>query len=118
MLTRPAILCATFLLTAAATVAMSTSCAQPVINCTSAHGQFAAELAAAIYIQWRDRIAFDIRGGLAAIEDVVRRDVHQRDIEGRGGAGNLGRRFGIDAPGEFGLGPVDAARWTPTPRSL
>lgn len=33
----------TFLLATAGTVAFTTSCAQPVINCTSAHGYFAAE---------------------------------------------------------------------------
>lgn len=43
MLNRTSILCTSFLLTASATVVLSTSCAQPVINCTSAHGAFAAE---------------------------------------------------------------------------
>jgi hypothetical protein len=43
MLTRPAILCISFLLATAGTVVFTTSCAQPVINCTSAHGAFAAE---------------------------------------------------------------------------
>ncbi|NVB36275.1 hypothetical protein G6O69_00425 [Pseudenhygromyxa sp. WMMC2535] len=43
MLTRPTILCATFLLATSATVALTTSCAQPLLNCTSAHGYFAAE---------------------------------------------------------------------------
>jgi hypothetical protein len=43
MLTRPTILCVTFALAAAGTVVLTTSCSQPVINCTSAHGPFAAE---------------------------------------------------------------------------
>ncbi len=43
MLTRPTILVITFVLTAAGTVAFTTSCAQPLMNCTSAHGKFAAE---------------------------------------------------------------------------
>ena len=43
MLTRPTILCMSFLLATAGTVVLTTSCAQPVINCTSAHGYFAAE---------------------------------------------------------------------------
>ena len=36
-------LCITFVFATAAAVAVTTSCAQPVINCTSAHGAFAAE---------------------------------------------------------------------------
>jgi hypothetical protein len=43
MPTRSAVLCITFALATAGTVATTTSCAQPVLNCTSAHGYFAAE---------------------------------------------------------------------------
>lgn len=43
MLTRPTILCMTFLLSAASTVAFTTSCAQPLLNCGSAYGYYAAE---------------------------------------------------------------------------
>lgn len=43
MLTRATILTMTFALTAASTVAFTTSCAQPIMNCTGAHGYFAAE---------------------------------------------------------------------------
>lgn len=42
-LIRPTILFVTFALSTAGTVAFTTSCTQPVINCTSAHGHFAAE---------------------------------------------------------------------------
>jgi hypothetical protein len=43
MLTRPTILCLTFSLSAVSTVAFTTSCTQPLMNCTSAFGAFAAE---------------------------------------------------------------------------
>lgn len=43
MLSRTTILCATFLLSTAATVAFTTSCAQPLPNCGAAHNYFAAE---------------------------------------------------------------------------
>lgn len=43
MLTRPTILCTSFVLSAVATVAFTASCAQPVINCAAGHGAFAAE---------------------------------------------------------------------------
>jgi hypothetical protein len=43
MLTRPTILCITFALAVLGTVALSTSCTQPVPNCASAYGSFAAE---------------------------------------------------------------------------
>jgi hypothetical protein len=43
MLTRPTILCITFAVTVIGTAALSTSCTQPVPNCASAYGSFAAE---------------------------------------------------------------------------
>ncbi|PRQ03293.1 hypothetical protein ENSA5_17300 [Enhygromyxa salina] len=43
MLTRSIMLSTSFAFAAAATVAFGASCAQPVLNCTSAHGAFAAE---------------------------------------------------------------------------
>ncbi|MFO7562943.1 MAG: hypothetical protein R6X02_09905 [Enhygromyxa sp.] len=43
MTTRPIVLCITFTLTAAVTLIGATSCSQPDINCTSAHGRYAAE---------------------------------------------------------------------------
>jgi hypothetical protein len=43
MLTRTAILCMTFSVSTIATVALTTSCAQPLLNCSSAFGTYAAE---------------------------------------------------------------------------
>jgi hypothetical protein len=43
MLSRPTILCITFSLSAAGTIAFTTSCAQPLVNCSSAFGRYAAE---------------------------------------------------------------------------
>jgi hypothetical protein len=43
MLSRTTILCASFLLSTVATVAFTTSCAQPLPNCIAAHNYFAAE---------------------------------------------------------------------------
>ncbi len=43
MLMRPSLLCLGFAVSTAATVALTTSCTQPAINCTSAQGPFAAE---------------------------------------------------------------------------
>lgn len=43
MRTRAVILCISFALATVGTIVVTTSCAQPVINCTSAHGAFAAE---------------------------------------------------------------------------
>lgn len=43
MLTRSTFLCITFVLAGAATVASATSCTQPVPNCASAYGSYAAE---------------------------------------------------------------------------
>jgi hypothetical protein len=43
MLIRPTILCITFALAVAATVVSATSCTQPLPNCTTAHGRYAAE---------------------------------------------------------------------------
>jgi hypothetical protein len=43
MLMRPTILVITFVLAVAGAVAFTPGCAQPILNCTSAHGDFAAE---------------------------------------------------------------------------
>lgn len=43
MLSRPMILCLTFSFSAVGTVALTTSCAQPLLNCSSAFGPYAAE---------------------------------------------------------------------------
>lgn len=43
MLTRPTILCITFSMTAIGTVAFTASCTQPLLNCSSAFGTYAAE---------------------------------------------------------------------------
>jgi hypothetical protein len=43
MLSRPTILCITFLFSTAGSVAFTTSCTQPLLNCGSAQGAFAAE---------------------------------------------------------------------------
>jgi hypothetical protein len=43
MLSRPTILCITFSFSAVGTVAFTTSCTQPLLNCSSAFGDYAAE---------------------------------------------------------------------------
>jgi hypothetical protein len=43
MLNRPTILCISFSVSAIATIASTTSCTQPLLNCTSAFGTYAAE---------------------------------------------------------------------------